>query len=406
MIEDVYIRETKELILSVASRCRKCNYCYSVCPLYQSTRGFQIQGPSGILQAMAYAIKWGEVDGAEKNELRSILYACTTCNSCTLKCKASCTGIPVLTAIEKGRAYLIEKMVGPVPEQKKVLESLMLKGNSYDLPPGKRLDWLTSLEEKNQLKCRRLPDGKPVDVLLFVGCTASYNDDVQDVARAMVTLLEKMGFDYGILKEEKCCGSPARRMGEEGLFEELSEYMVEMADVIKPGQIVTLSPHCYNTFISEYPEAVGRYHVRHYTQFLAEVTEQHPEWVSRGIGARLTYHDPCYLSKQNSVTEAPRRVIEKMADKEEFAEMFHHGEDSLCCGGGGGRIFWDPEETHRLSETRVREAMDTGAAILVTACPWCKIELEDAIKTMDVEEDIAVKDLAVLMSERLSSPDK
>lgn len=401
MIDDPYIMETKNLILSVASRCRKCNYCYSVCPLYQSTRGFQVQGPSGILQAMAYAIKWGEVDGAEKNELRSILYACTTCNSCTLKCKASCTGIPVLTAIEKGRAFLIEKMIGPVPEQKTVLESLMLKGNSYDLPPGKRHDWLKALKKEKPLKCRMLPDGKPVDVLLFVGCTASYNEDVQDVARAMVTILEYMGVDYGILKEEKCCGSPARRMGEEGLFEELSSYLVDLAMKINPSRILTLSPHCYNTFVSEYPETVRRFHVQHYTQFLAEVMELNPDCVSRGVGARVTYHDPCYLSKQNNVTKAPRQVVEKMTEEGEFVEMSHHGEDSLCCGGGGGRIFWDPEETHRLSETRVMEAMDTGAGILVTACPWCKIELEDAIKTLDVEEDIEVKDLAVLVSDRL-----
>ena len=276
--------------------------------------------------------------------------------------------------------------------------------NPFGKPATKRADWVKELENA---AVKVLKEGEEVDVLYFVDSYGSYDPAAQAIARAIVKGLNLAGIDFGILgPSERDSGHQVRRMGEEGLFEELSEYMVEMADVINPGQIVTLSPHCYNTFISEYPEAVGKYHVRHYTQFLAEVIEQHPEWVSRGIGARITYHDPCYLSKQNSVTEAPRQVIERMSNEGEFAEMHHHGEDSLCCGGGGGRIFWDPEETHRLSETRVREAMDTGAAILVTACPWCKIELEDAIKTMDVEGDIAVKDLAVLMSERLSSMGK
>ncbi len=401
MSEDLYIEQTKDLILSVASRCRKCNYCYAVCPLYQSTRGFQVQGPSGILQAMAYAIKWELLTGDEKDDLRNIVYTCTTCNSCTLKCKASCTGIPVLDAIEKGRALLIEEMIGPVPEQKVVLESLFLKGNSYDMPPQKRLDWLKSFREERDLSIRLLPDGKPVDVLLFVGCTASYNSDVQDIARAMVAILEAAGLDYGILREEKCCGSPARRIGEEGLFEELSDYMVEKVMKVRPKRIVTLSPHCYNTFINEYPDAVKGVLVQHYTQFLAELTEKGILNIgTNGVG-KITYHDPCYLSKQNQVFEEPRRVMKAMAGEDGFVEMAHHHADSLCCGGGGGRIFWDPEEVNRLSETRVREAQDAGAEVIVTACPWCRIEMEDAVKTLDVQGEVAVKDMAVMIAERL-----
>jgi len=350
---------------------------------------------------MAYAIKWELLTGDEKDDLRNIVYTCTTCNSCTLKCKASCTGIPVLDAIEKGRALLIEEMIGPVPEQKVVLESLFLKGNSYDMPPQKRLDWLKSFREERDLSIRLLPDGKPVDVLLFVGCTASYNSDVQDIARAMVAILEAAGLDYGILREEKCCGSPARRIGEEGLFEELSDYMVEKVMKVRPKRIVTLSPHCYNTFINEYPDAVKGVLVQHYTQFLAELTEKGILNIgTNGVG-KITYHDPCYLSKQNQVFEEPRRVMKAMAGEDGFVEMAHHHADSLCCGGGGGRIFWDPEEVNRLSETRIQEAQNVGAEVIVTACPWCRIELEDAVKTLDVQGEVAVKDMAVMIAERL-----
>jgi len=360
-----------------------------------------VQGPSGILQAMAYAIKWELLSGEEKGDLRTILYTCTTCNSCTLKCKASCTGIPVLDAIEKSRALLIEEMVGPVTEQKTVLESLFLKGNSYDMPPQKRLDWLRAFEEDKGLNVRLLPDGEPVEVLFFVGCTASYNSDVQDIARAMVAILEAAGLDYGILKEEKCCGSPARRIGEEGLFEELSDYMIEKVVQVRPQRIVTLSPHCYNTFVNEYPEAVRGILIQHYTQFLAELMEKGILEIRLDSAGRVTYHDPCYLSKQNHVIDEPRQVLRKIAGEDGFVEMVHHHADSLCCGGGGGRIFWDPEEVNKLSETRIREARDAGAEVIVTSCPWCRIELEDAVKTLDVEEEIAVKDMAVMIAERL-----
>ena len=397
---DNYVEQTKELILSIASRCRKCNYCYAVCPLYQSTRGFQIQGPSGILQAMAYAIKWDLTAGEARDDLRTIVYSCTTCNSCTLKCKASCTGIPVLSAIEKGRALLIEEMIGPVSEQKTVLESLFLKGNSYDMPPQKRLDWLKAFQEERGLDVRLLPDGKPVEVLLYVGCTASYNQDVQDIARAMVTILEAAGLDYGILREEKCCGSPARRIGEEGLFEELSDYMVEKITEARPSRVVTLSPHCYNTLVNEYPDTIRGIRIQHYTQFLHDLIQEGKLSLNKADG-QMTYHDPCYLSKQNAVTEEPRRVLKEMAGDGAFVEMAHHHADSLCCGGGGGRIFWDPEEVNRLSESRIREAQDAGARMIITACPWCRIELEDAVKTLDIEEEMEIKDMAVMVAERL-----
>ncbi len=400
MNTDTYIEQTKDLILSIASRCRKCNYCYAVCPLYQSTRGFQIQGPSGILQAMAYAIKWRLMSGEERDDLRTIVYSCTTCNSCTLKCKASCTGIPVLSAIEKGRALLIEEMIGPVTEQKTVLESLFLKGNSYDMPPQKRLDWLKAYQEEKGLNVRLLPDGEPVEILLYVGCTASYNSDVQDIARAMVAILEAAGMDYGILREEKCCGSPARRIGEEGLFEELSDYMVKRVTEVNPGRIVTLSPHCYNTLVNEYPDAIQGIQVQHYTQFLHDLIKEGKLRLGK-VDEQFTYHDPCYLSKQNNVTEEPRQVLKEVAKDGAFVEMAHHHADSLCCGGGGGRIFWDPEEVNRLSETRIQEARDAGARTIVTACPWCRIELEDAVKTLDAQDEITIKDLAALVAERL-----
>ncbi|MBW2040307.1 MAG: (Fe-S)-binding protein, partial [Deltaproteobacteria bacterium] len=195
MNEDHFVNELKDMIVDVARRCRNCNYCYTVCPLFESTRGFQVQGPPGILQAMRYAIRWGELEGEEKEALRDILYACTTCYSCVLKCKTSGPGVPLLDGIEGGRKLLVELMIGPMPEQIKVLESLEQEGNPYDEPASRRLDWLRDLEKEGSLSYKLLP-GEEAEVLFYVGCTPSYNESVQKVARSVIRLLEEVGANY------------------------------------------------------------------------------------------------------------------------------------------------------------------------------------------------------------------
>ena len=219
MNQDEFVSSLKEKILDAVSRCRNCNFCYSVCPLFESTRGFQVQGPSGILQAIFYALRWDELKGEEKETLRDILYACTTCYSCVLKCKSSSSGVPLLDAIEGGRSLLVESMIGPMPGQRKVLKSLEQRGNPYEGLPSRRLDWLKGFEQGRRLSYRLLPDQK-AEILLYVGCTPSYNPDLYGIASSVVALMEAIGAQYGILREEQCCGSPARQLGEEGLFQE------------------------------------------------------------------------------------------------------------------------------------------------------------------------------------------
>ena len=398
MREDQFVDELKEMIVDIARRCRNCNYCYSVCPLFESTRGFQVQGPSGILQAIRYGIRWGELEGEEKEILRDILYACTTCYSCVLKCKSSGPGVPLLDGIEGGRKLLVELMIGPMPEQIKVLESLEQNGNPYDEPPSKRLDWLRDLENERSLRYKLLGEG--AEVLLYVGCTPSYNEGIKDVARAVVKLLEEVGADYGILKEERCCGSPARRMGEEGLFEDLSTENLEAFEQSGVRKIITISPHCYNTFVNEYPEAMKGFEIQHYTEFFADAIERGSLVPKLRIEKKVTYHDPCYLGKRNGVYDAPRKILMSIPGVQ-LVEMKRNRDNSLCCGGGGGRMWIEVEEVKRLSESRVEEAMAVGAEVIATACPWCHIQLEDAVKTTGNEGKIEVKEVAELLASSL-----
>lgn len=399
MNEENIIDKLKETIVDIAQRCRNCNNCYSVCPLFESTRGFQVQGPSGILQAISYAIKWDELEGDEKEILRDILYACTTCYSCVLKCKSRASGVPILDAIEGGRKLLVELMIGPMPKQIKVLESLEQEGNPYDELASKRLDWLKDLEKEKLLNHKLLP-GHKAEILLYVGCTSSYNVSLKDVASSVVELLEAVNADYGLLKQEKCCGNPAKRIGEEGLFQELAKKNIEEFKESGVQTILTISPHCLNTFINEYPEDIKRFKIRHYTEFFAQAIEQKTLVPKNRIKKVVTYQDPCDLGKRLGIYGAPREILMNLPGIS-FVEMRRNRENSLCCGGGGGRMWIEVEEIQRLSETRVKEALALGAEMITTACPWCHIQLEDAVKTTGNERKIEVKDVAELLAESI-----
>lgn len=392
-----FVQELKTKIIDAVSRCRNCNSCYSVCPLYESTRGYQVQGPSGILQAIYYAIRWDELKGGEKEALRDILYACTTCYSCVLKCKSSASGVPLLDAIEGGRSLLVESMVGPMPGQRKVLKSLEQKGNPYEEAPSKRLDWLKGFEQESRLSYRLLPEQK-AEILLYVGCTPSYNRDLHSVASSVVKLLEAIGANYGILREERCCGSPAKQLGDEGLFEEFSNQNLERFRESGIRKVITISPHCYHTFIHDYMEGIKEFEVQHYTQFFAEMIEKGHLSPKRKIERVVAYHDSCYLGKRNNVYEPPRKILEHIPGVK-VVEMKRQRDNALCCGGGGGRVWIDVEEINRLSESRVREALDAGADTLSTACPWCHMQLEDGIKTAGCEGKVDIQDVAELLAE-------
>lgn len=397
MNQDEFIEQLKEKIVDTVSRCRNCNFCYSVCPLFESTRGFQIQGPSGIMQAIYYAIRWDEMHGENRQALKDILYGCTTCYSCVLKCKSSSSGVPLLDAIEGGRELLVELMMGPMPGHIKILESLKKTGNPYGEPASKRLAWLKDLEKNGPLHYKLLP-GEDAEILLYVGCTPSYNEAIQNVAQSVVKLLERIHADYGILRAEECCGSPAKRIGDEGLFEDLSHKNLKAFRECGVQKIITISPHCYNAFINEYPEAIHTFKVQQYTEFFSQAIER-KELIPRSkIENVLTYQDPCYLGKRNAVYEDPRKILKSIPGVK-FVEMKRNKDNSLCCGGGGGRMWIEIDEIKRLSEIRVQDALDVGAEVIAAGCPWCHIQLEDAIKTTDNEGRIAVKEVAELLAE-------
>lgn len=384
--------ELKENILETVSQCMNCRFCLPACPLFEITENSVSGGASGITRALSWMVKWDEKDKATLTEMRDLLYACTTCGNCEVACANLSTGVKLVDAIEAGREWLIEKMVGPMPEQKALLEHSERYGNPYGMLPTDRKEWMKGLGVP------QFSAEAGHELMLYVGCTAPHDPLVGNMARAIVGVLKAADIFFGIAEDEICCASPSKRVGESFLFEDLSVKNIEQFKALGVQHIVTLSPHCYNTYANEYPEdQMAGIKVQHYTQFFADLIDEGRLILKNPVNSKVTYHDPCYLGRHNDVYDAPRKVLSSIPGVE-FIEFERCRENSLCCGGGGGRMWSDFEvEQDRMANIRVRDAVSMGVNTIVSACPFCLINMEDGIKSVNVEDKIAVKDLAQLV---------
>jgi Fe-S oxidoreductase len=390
------------MIIDTFRRCRKCNYCFTDCPLYVSTRGFESKSPSGIMASIYYALRWDAMSSENTESLRDILYSCTTCGGCEIRCRQSATDLPIIDVIEAGRQLLVDNMIGPLPEQSSALKSLLINGNPYGMLAEDRTRWLREIENDTTSEVKVLSKGQKTDHLLFVGCTLAYNYELVNILRSLLAVLNVLGIDYGILAEEKCCGDPAQRVGESALFEDLKDRNQEAFMETGAQTIVTICPHGFHSFENEYNNLKDSAEILHYTEFLARYLDQGKLPVRKTLNKSVTYHDPCYLGKKNNVYEPPRKILTALAG-DNLVEMEKNKEKSLCCGGGGGRMFAEVEEYPRLSEIRVAHALEVGARVIATACPWCYIQLRDGVKNSGNEGNIEVKDIAELFAESLQA---
>lgn len=387
-----YTTTLEEKIKEVTVRCFNCNVCYTKCPLNKSMEGFMINGPSGLIQAIFYAVKWDLFKNDDKEEILNLLFSCTTCSSCEIVCKEMSTGIPICEIIENGRKLLVDKGIGPISTQRGVLKAIYSKGNPYNFDPEDRVNW------SENLKVKKIPTQKS-SLLYYVGCSTSYDPELQNIARSIVKLFNLIGVDFGIFEREVCCSCAANRLGDEFLFDEMMRKNVEAFINNGIEKIVTTSPHCYNTFIKEY-KGLNNIEVQHYTQFLRDWIIGNNNIKFKELNYTVTYHDPCYLGKRNGIYEEPRDLIRAIPGIN-LVEMEDNKKDSLCCGGGGGRMWAEIKEENKLANMRVKQAISVGAEIIIVACPWCYTMLKDAIKELGQEENIKVKDISELLLESL-----
>ncbi len=243
-------------------------------------------------------------------------------------------------------------------------------------------------------------NGEMPEILFWVGCAGSFDQRAQKITRAFASILEKVGIKYAILgKEEMCTGDPARRAGNEFMFQMMAYQNIEILNGYGIKKIVTTCPHCFNILKNEYPELGGHYEVIHHATFLQQLIDTGKIKISEGgsfKGKKITFHDSCYLGRANDIYEAPRKVLEALDI--ELVEMNRCRSNGFCCGAGGAQMFKEEEKGDiRVSTERTHEAIDTGATVIAAACPFCNTMLTDGVKTNEKEDDVKVMDIAELV---------
>jgi len=365
--------------------CYQCGKCTGGCPV-------SLKSKLNIRRLMIEGILGKALERiGEKEEL----WDCTTCKTCTLRCPR---GLKPMDLVIGMRGTLVEE--GHIPKTIiDAMESVYKHRNPWGKPKNKRTEWIKSLSE--DLKVKDFSQGDRAEFLYFVGCTPSFDPRIQEIAKALVFSLQHSETDFGILgNEEQCCGNEIRRMGEAGLFEELVEGNMQRFESYGIERMITTCPHGFNVLKNEYPE--GKFEVFHTTQLLAKRLEEGKLSLKREIKKVVTYHDPCFLGKQNNIFDEPRILLSAIPGLT-FKELDRSRERSLCCEGGGGRMWAESssETGQRLAEIRVNDAVEIGAEILATACPFCVLTLEDAVKTSGHEEKIKVMDVMELLIEAI-----
>ena len=248
--------------------------------------------------------------------------------------------------------------------------------------------------------------GETPEILFWVGCAGSFDQRAQKITKAFVTILDKVGTKYAILgKEEMCTGDPARRSGNEFMFQMMAYQNIQILNGYGIKKIVTACPHCFNTLKNEYPELGGTYEVIHHATFIQQLIDEGKIKMSDGNsfkGKKITYHDSCYLGRANNIYEAPRKVLEAL--DAELVEMKRCKSNGLCCGAGGAQMFKEEEKGDvRINLERTTEALATGASVIAAACPFCNTMMTDGVKTNEKEDSVQVLDIAELVAASMNN---
>ena len=245
-----------------------------------------------------------------------------------------------------------------------------------------------------------MAEGRSPEILFWVGCAGSFDERAKKITKAFVKILHNAGVDFAVLgAEESCSGDPAKRAGNEFLFQMQAMTNIEVMNAYEVKKIVTTCPHCFNTLKNEYPELGGKYEVIHHTQLLSDLLDDGRMTIAEGTfkGKRITYHDPCYLGRANNIYEAPRELIKKL--DAELVEMKSCKSKGLCCGAGGAQMFKEPENGKKdINIERTEQALETQPDIIAAGCPFCNTMLSDGVKNKEKEDSLSVLDLAEMIA--------
>jgi Fe-S oxidoreductase len=376
--------------------CTECGRCQDVCPAW--TTGKELSPKLLIMALRDQVFEEGPAllrgpDGFEAQALvpgavtDNVVWDCVTCGACVRECPVSIEHVDHIVDLRRHLVMVESRFPG---EAEQMLRDVERSSNPWGKPQTERADWA------ERLGVRVLEPGDPApEVLYWVGCAASFDERARTAAESTAKLLKAAGVDFAILgPRESCTGDPARRMGNEYLFQAYAEQNVATLNESGVTKIVASCPHCFNTLGNEYPDFGGSYEVVHHTELLAELVREGRLRPNAGDRA-ITYHDSCYLARHNDVRSDPRELVAAVGDP---IEMERSGKRTFCCGAGGAHM-WMEERAGRINEERAREAAETGAETLAVACPFCTVMLDDGVRARG--DELRVVDVSTLLAESL-----
>ena len=359
--------------------CYQCGLCDVVCP-WNRVRDFSMRK---IIRQATFGLT--EIDQEE-------IWRCTSCKTCVDRCPRGVDQITAGVALRKLAAEY-DVYPGNVAPISKVVASLTSEGNSLGGDREQRAEWAKGLAVK--------PYAEGMELLYFTGCYLSYDPRMRKVAAATAALLNRAGVAFGILgSKESCCGESIRKTGNEELFKRLAKDNIKAFIDQGVKKVLVSSPHCYHSFKNEYPEFMVNFEVVFISQYLGELVKAGRLKLTKEYPRKVTYHDPCYLGRHNGLYDEPRELL-NLVPGLELREMADSREKSLCCGGGAGRIWMETPKEDRFSDLRLGQAVQSGAEVLATSCPYCITNFTDSSLNLAEGEAMEVKDITEILLEVL-----
>jgi Fe-S oxidoreductase len=377
-----------------AMSCTECGRCQDACPAWATGKALSPKLLVMGLRDQLFAEGSTVLAGGEATPLvpsavtDEVVWDCVTCGACVHECPVSIEHVDHIVDL---RRHLVMVESRFPTEAEPMLRDVERSSNPWGKAQSERAAWAEGVDVRVLT-----PRSRPPELLYWVGCAGSFDERARDSVVATARLLRRAGFDVGILgPRESCTGDPARRMGNEYLFQSLAEQNIRTLDEAGVRTIVTSCPHCFNTLGNEYPDFGGRYEVLHHTELLADLVREGRLSPAAG-DAEITYHDSCYLARHNDVLAAPRELVGRIGKPLEMAKS---GKRTFCCGAGGAHM-WMEERASPINEERVRQAAETGADTLAVACPFCTLMLDDGVR--QTGRDLRVADVATLLEESIA----
>jgi Fe-S oxidoreductase len=387
--------------------CTECGRCQSVCPAWATGKPLSpklviMNLRDELFSSSDRLVTHKSAEPAAANPLLpnvidpDALWSCTTCGACVQECPVD---IAHVDSIMDMRRYQVLMESEFPSEGGLMLRNIENRGDPWGLGAPQRLAWTEALDFEIPVVTDTIPDD--VEYLYWVGCAGALDGRAKAATQATAKLLNRAGVKFAILgPRETCTGDPARRMGNEYLYQTQAQQNIETLNASGVRKIVASCAHCFNAIANEYPALGGQYEVVHHSQLLADLVES-GRIVPGEFGQKVTFHDPCYLGRHNKVFDEPRSLLESL-EGSEFVEMDRSRESSFCCGAGGARMWLEEDLGTRINVERTNQAVATGATTVATACPYCRVMLDDGVKSEGHEESVEVLDIAQLLERSMA----